>query len=372
MSIAQPVSRTCLIDASRLIVESLARSGADTFLGYPITPSNLIYTYAFQRLPLAVAAPDEITALQWMAGFSACGRIPFTATSYPGFALMSESIGMAHMMELPMVIVLAQRLGPSTGSATDSAQGDLLLLRGLLSGGYALPVLCPADFVDCWELPALAVRTALRLRSPVILLTSKEMVMTQRDLDLSLLPDIEPATRNLYSGPGPYETYAPAEHLVPPFLPVGNSAHQVRLSASTHDRTGVPGPASGDALANSIRLHEKTVANLAEFTRFDLDEQPGAQTIIVAWDVTALAAREAVSLLRGQGRRVSLLVPKTLIPLPPACLETIGRYRHVIVAEENLTGQLRELLFGSAGRDGLKGVNALGRLITPEEIAEAV
>ncbi|MEO0080875.1 MAG: hypothetical protein ABIL25_01115 [candidate division WOR-3 bacterium] len=372
MNIVKPDSHTCLIDGSRLIVESLARSGANTFLGYPITPSNLIYAYAFQRIPMAVPAPDEITALQWMAGLSASGRVPFTATSYPGFALMAESIGMAHMMELPMVIVLAQRLGPSTGSATDSGQGDLLLVRGLLSGGYALPVLCPADFADCWELPALAVRTALSLRTPVVVLTSKEMVMTQRDFDLSSLPEIESAFHNLYSGPGPYQTYAPEANLVPPFLPVGNSTHQVRLNASTHDAKGVPGPASGEALANSVRLQEKVIANLPDFTRFDLDEQTGAQTIIVAWDVTALAAREAVSLLRRQGRRVSLLIPKTLVPLPPVYLDIIGRYPRVIVAEENLTGQLRELLFGSAGRDGLKGVNALGRLITPEEIAEAV
>ncbi len=361
----------CLIDGSRLIVESLARAGADTFLGYPITPANLIYQYAFRRIPLAIAAPDEITALQWMAGFAACGRLPFTATSYPGFALMAESIGMSHMMELPMVIVLAQRLGPSTGSATDSAQGDLLLVRGLLSGGYSLPVLCPSSFADCWELPALAVQTALRLRSPVILLTSKEMVMTQRDWDLSSLTSITPARRDFYSGSAPYETYAPQSNLVPAFLPVGNSSHQVRLNASTHDTRGLPGPAAGPGLANALRLEKKVRNNLSDFTRFDLDEQAGAQTVIVSWDITALAAREATLLLRRQGRQVSLLIPKTLLPVPPIYLEILNRYSRIVIAEENFGGQLKEIIFGTYERPGVIPVNAVGRLLTPNEIAEA-
>ncbi len=73
-----------LIDGSRLIIESLARSGADAFIGYPITPANLLYLYGSQRMDLMLSAPDEITTLQWMAGLSATGKLPVTATSFPG------------------------------------------------------------------------------------------------------------------------------------------------------------------------------------------------------------------------------------------------------------------------------------------------
>ncbi|MBM3332594.1 hypothetical protein FJY68_12240 [candidate division WOR-3 bacterium] len=364
--------KLCLVDGSRLVIESLARAGADTFVGYPITPANLLYAYGFRRFPAALAAPDEITALQWMSGFSACGRLPVTATSFPGFALMVESLNMAHMMELPMLIVLAQRLGPSTGSATAGAQGDLQLVQGAISGGHAYPVLCPSNLIDCWDLAQLAVETATRLRSPVVLLTSKEMLMTQRDFDLASLPAITPPARAFYAGDEPFAAYSPADNLVPEFLPVGSSRHQVRLTASTHDRRGIHAHLAPEAMANTARLHYKAVRNLAYYTRFDIDEQAGADTLVCAWDTTALAAREAVATLRESGRAVSLLVPKTLLPVPPVYVETVSRYPRVVVAEENLNGQLRQVLFGAAGRSGVTGVNAIGRMVSPAEIAAAV
>jgi len=137
------------IDGSRLITEALVRAGADTFVGYPITPANLLYLYATKRFPTMLAAPDEITTLQWMSGFAVAGHIPVTATSYPGYALMVESIGMAAMMELPMVIVLVQRLGPATGTATCGAQGDLNVVYGTMSGGYPIPTFSISNYHDC-------------------------------------------------------------------------------------------------------------------------------------------------------------------------------------------------------------------------------
>ena len=134
------------------------RAGADVYVGYPITPANLVYTYASRRFPAVLPAPDEITALQWMAGLSAAGHLPVTATAFPGLALMVESVNMAYMMELPLLVILVQRMGPSTGTATGGAQGELLFLRGLISGGYSLPVLCIADTEDCWRLPPVALQ----------------------------------------------------------------------------------------------------------------------------------------------------------------------------------------------------------------------
>ncbi|MDW7992897.1 MAG: hypothetical protein RMK65_12440, partial [Anaerolineae bacterium] len=110
-------SHPVLTDGSRLIAEACVRAGADAYVGYPITPASLIFFYASRRFPIALAAPDEITALQWMAGLAAAGHLPVSATSFPGFALMVESFNMAYMMELPMLVVLAQRLGPATGTA---------------------------------------------------------------------------------------------------------------------------------------------------------------------------------------------------------------------------------------------------------------
>jgi 2-oxoglutarate ferredoxin oxidoreductase subunit alpha len=357
-----------LVNGSMLITEALARAGADVFVGYPITPANFLYAYGARRFPVALAAPDEITTVQWMSGFAAAGHVPVTATSFPGYALMIESINMAYMMELPMVIVLVQRLGPATGTATMGAQGDLLLLQGTVSGGYPLPTLCVSNMDDCWRISAEAMRTALRLRTPVVLLTSKEKVMTQRSFDISSLPPIEPASRRIYEGEGPYMSYMPAGDLVPPFLPVGNDSHQVRLTASTHDRLGLLQNSTPEALENTRRLPGKIEVNIDQFTFYDLDEQEGAGTMIVSYGLTAQAAREAAAQLRSEGVRVSLLVMKTLLPVPPVCLSILGRYGRVVIAEENLDGALRRILYGRAGRAGISGVNAIGRPVTPEEI----
>lgn len=370
LSLPENEHRLVLIDGSCLIVEACAQAGADVYVGYPITPASLIYTYASRRFPSVLAAPDEITVVHWMAGLSAAGRLPITATSFPGMALMVEGINMAYMMELPMLIVLAMRLGPSTGAATVGGQGELLFLSGLISGGYTLPAFCIADMDDCWRLPPAALRAAVDMRSPVVLLTSKEMVMTQRSFDLAGLPEITPVGRAFYDDPAPYRSYDAGGGLVPPFLPVGNPNHQVRLTASTHDVDGMLRSVTDGVLANTRRLQEKIEAQTSVLC--ELDEQAGAETLVVTYGITAGAAREAVTTLRGQGEVVSLLVAQTLLPIPDVYYEILGRYSHVVVAEENLQGQLALLLYGHRLPPGVRRVGGIGRMVRPEQIVREV
>ena len=362
-------SHVALVDGSRLITESCVRAGADVYVGYPITPASLIYAYASRRFSAVLPAPDEITTLQWMAGLAAAGRLPVTATSFPGFALMVESVNMAYMMELPMLIILVQRLGPSTGTATAGAQGNLSLMQGLISGGYPLPVFGIADMDDCYRLPAAALRTAVNLRTPVVLLTSKEMVMTERSLDLGRLDEVEPLQRQFYDGAAPYLPYA-AAGLTPPFLPPGNDRYQVRLTASTHDTRGILQHSTDEALANTRRLREKVEALTPVL--YDLDEQDEAEALVVTYGVTAGAAREAVASLRAQGTPVSLLVAQTLLPVPAAYYEVLDRYPRVVVAEENLRGQLAHLLFGHRLPQKVRVAGGIGHMIRPDQIAQGV
>jgi len=350
----------------------MARAGVDAYVGYPITPANWLYAYAQKRIPIALAAPDEITALQWSAGFAAAGKMPLTATSFPGFALMIESLNMAYMMELPLVVVLVQRMGPSTGSATTGAQGDLLLLRGCISGGYPLPVFCPSDVTSCWNLAAHAVETALALRTPVVLLTSKEMVMTGLSLDVAGLPEIERAPWNLYFGTEPYQSYRPGSDQVPPFIAVGSSDHQVRLNASTHDAEGQIRKATPAAVDNTHRLRTKIEGAPDRFDRFILDESDGADTLVITYGITAGAARDALELLRAQGSPVSLLILESLLPLPKGIDEILTRYANICIAEENENGLLAEILYGKHGLARVRCVNKIGNLVSPDEIITEV
>lgn len=357
-----------IIDGSRLVIESMARAGADTFIGYPITPANLLYQYAGRRLPMMLPAPDEITTVQWMSGLSACGRIPVTATSFPGFALMVESVNMAFMMELPMVIILVQRLGPATGTATCGAQGDISLLKGVISGGHKLPVLCSSDFADSWELAARSVSLSVELRTPVIFLTSKEEMMTRKSFDLALLSEIKHISRKFYSAGKPYLPYRAGSDLVPEFLAVADNRWQVRMNASTHDRRGILQHSGDEALNNTRRLEEKPVRHLPGYTYYELDEQEGAETLIVSFGISAAAAREAIDDIRESGRKVSLLIPKTILPVPDIYYEITGRYKRVIFAEENINAQYARIMFGEKLPEKIRPVGSLGSMIGSEDL----
>lgn len=359
-----------LLDGSRLIAESCARAGADAYIGYPITPASLIYSYASRCFPIVLPAPDEITALQWMAGLSAAGRLPVTATSFPGLALMVESINMAYMMELPMLIILVQRLGPSTGTATAGAQDDLRFVYGIISGGHPLPTFCIADTDDCWALPPLALQTAAELRTPVVLLTSKEMVTTERSFDLTGLTEIGRIERKFYDDTVPYRPYEAARAGVPPFLPIGHDHHQVRVTASTHDAEGILRHSAEEALANTRRLGAKVRAMVPAL--YDLEEPEGAEVLIVTYGITAGAAREAVRKLAERGLAASLLIARTLVPVSDIYYDIADRYARVVIAEENLQGQFAAMLFGDRPPDKVRVVGAIGHMVEPEQIVEEV
>lgn len=363
-------SSTVLIDSSRLIIESLARAGADSFVGYPITPANLLYLYASKRFPIFSAAPDEITTLQLMSGYATAGRVPVTATSFPGYALMIEGINMAVMMELPMVIILVQRLGPATGTATLGAQGDISLLQGTISGGMAIPAFSISSPLDCWELSAEAVDVAVKYRTPVVIFTSKEEVMTQYSFDTRTLRPITRIKREDLADDEANKTGG--NGLVPPLRPVTDRERQVRFTASTHDSNGIIQSTSPEGLDNSVRLHRKVVEHLAEYTHYDFEDQEGADTLIVSFGITAQAAREAVGKMSKSRHKAALLVAKTLLPIPKIYYDICSRYRRVFFAEENLTGQYRQLMFGATPPEHIRGINQFGKMITPETIREAV
>ena len=360
--------KNVLTDASLLITEACVQSGADAFIGYPITPSNRFYAYGAKRYPLFLAGPDEITVLQWMAGLSSAGKIPVTATAFPGFALMLEGFNMAYMMELPMLIILTQRLGPSTGSATTGAQGDLSLLNGCISGGYPVPVFCPSNFEDAWTLAEESIKTAIKFRTPVILLTSKEMVMTQKSIDISTLSEIKQVNRNYNGIELPYKSYKAGDDLIPPFIPVGNNEYQVRMNASTHDNEGLIRKGNPESLANTKRLQEKFQKRIDEITFYELDEDNGSDNLIVTYGISSEAARDTVLKLRSNGEKISLLIVKTLLPVPKKIIEIINSYQKVTFVEENISGQYEKIIYGEASKENVKSVNKIGSLISPSEI----
>lgn len=359
-------------DASMLITEACVKAGADVFVGYPITPSNRFYEYGTQRFPSFLAGPDEITVMQWMAGYSAAGKFPVSATAFPGLALMTEGLNMAYAMELPMLLILTQRLGPSTGSATTGAQGDLMFLNGSISGHYPIPVFSHSNFEDSWDMTYEAIKTAIKFRTPVILLTSKELVMTNKSFDLSKLKDIKPVEKFSTKVVEPYKPYKSGEEMVPPYIPLGDDKYQVRINASTHNDAGLIKKNDPESMANTKRLKEKFEKRIDEITFYDFDDQKDAKKLVVTYGISADAARDAVSELRNSGEKVSLLVVKTMIPVPPKVMKIMDGFDSVIFVEENIGGIYKEIVYGKNAPKKVSSVNKIGSLISPSEIVKAV
>jgi len=361
-----------MIDASRIITEAVVQSGADVFVGYPITPSNLFYTYSKERFPEFLAGPDEISVLQWMCGYSAAGKIPVTATAFPGLALMTETLNMAYMMELPMVLIITQRLGPSTGSATTGAQGDLKFLDGIISGGFPMPIFSPSNFNDAWTLSNEAVKTAVKFRTPVIILTSKELVMTQKSFDINSLEPLEKVDRTPKAFEPPYKPYKAGEDMVPTFYPLGNKEHQVRFNSSTHDGDGLIRKGTPESIANTWRLREKLEKRVDEYSFFELDSENGADDLIVTWGVSADASIDAVNSMRSSGKKVSLLIVKTILPISQKIYNIIDSYKTVTFAEENMTGMFKEMIFGKRNNLNVKTATKFGSMLTPSDIEKII
>jgi 2-oxoglutarate ferredoxin oxidoreductase subunit alpha len=297
------------------------------------------------------------------------GARAMTATSGPGMSLYSESLGLAIMGEIPLVVVDVQRLGPATGGATTVGQGDVQFARWGTSGGYPIVVLAPSTIAECYTLTMRSFDLAERFRSPVVLLTDKELNLTTQAVDADDLAPVPVRERPLASGGAPYR-YDP-EDGVPPMRRYGDGL--VRFTGSTHDEQAVitKNPATVGAL--NRHLAAKIDAHSDELELAVLDLEPEATTLVVSYGTTAGSVREAVRRRRAEGRPVSAVTVHSLWPVPERTLSrALQGVDRVVVAELNL-GQYRREIERIAGAREVIGVHRVdGELITPTEILEAV
>lgn len=371
-----------LIDGSTAIVRGALDAGCDFFAGYPITPASSILTGMMRELPrlggVAIQGEDEIASIGFCIGAAMAGSRALTATSGPGLSLYSESIGLAIMGEVPLVIVDVQRLGPATGGATTVAQGDVQFVRWGTSGGLPVIVLAPASVPDCYHLTRRAFELAERFRCPVFLLSDKELNMTIRSVEVGAAggaPRPRPAAPPaMPAAPGtPFRPYRfePPDG-VPPRVPLGG-AERVRFTGSTHDERAF---LTKDP-ATVARLNEHLAAKIErhrdEIELVDFDPAPGARVLVLGYGVTAGAQRAAVRALRRRGVRVSSLVVRSLWPLPESALaRAFEGIERIVVAELN-AGLYRREIERLAGGRPVVGVHRLdGRPIAAAEIEQAV
>ncbi len=366
-----------LLSGNRMLALGALEAGCRFFSGYPITPSSEIYETMMRELParngLALAAPDEITALAQCVGASMAGYKAMTATSGPGWCLMIETVQYAVMTETPVVVALVQRLGPSTGGATQGAQGDVLLAEFCTSGGYTVPVFAPATARQCYEVAQAAFHWSERLRAPVVILSDKEVGMTFEDVDHASLKPWPRVDRKAFQASArAFLTYAcDCVEEPPAFAPVGGS-ERVVATGSAHDRAGRLRKNAPEVIELLAHLQAKIAAHAAEMALFEEEPAANPDTLVLSYGISARAARAAYRRLRAEGRRVSFLQLLTLFPIPAAVIRRAAEgCARVVVVEENLTGLYASVLEPLVGPQRLVRVNRLGRMIAPGEIIAA-
>jgi 2-oxoglutarate ferredoxin oxidoreductase subunit alpha len=360
-----------------MLAEGALAAGCRFFAGYPITPASEVYEVMMRELPvlggLALSAPDEISSLCYCVGASLRGVKAMTATSGPGWALMIETAQYALMTETPVVVALVQRLGPSTGGATQGAQGDVCLAELSTSGGYTVPVFSPSNAAECFELAVHAFNWSERLRTPVLLLSDKEVGMTSEVVDGEALEIPALVNRRMATYKADYAPYAAqGPEYVPAFASVGGEI-KATVTGSAHDPEGCLRKNSPQVLDVLERLQRKIEAHAEEIAMVVPDLDPDARCLLISYGVTARAARQAVGTLRTEGLHISSLQIQSLFPIPRKWLDwAVAGLEAVFVAEENLTGQYRNALTPYLSGKRIYGINRIGSMISPREIVRAV
>lgn len=367
-----------LVEGNEAIAIAAIKAGCRFFAGYPITPATTIFSTMLKRLPplggICLQGEDEISSMGFCLGASMAGMKAMTATSGPGISLCSEQISFAIGSEIPIVIVDVQRLGPSTGSATKGADGDIQFLRWGHSSGLPAAVLAPVDVKDCFELTVQAFNLAERYRCPVFLAANKEISMTRESIDMETLKWPRPHSRPAAKANQDFLPFKVSEeNLVPPFLPIGGE-RLVRQTSSTHGPDGYITIDPERIAVNQIRLLSKLTSAVADFTFFDFFSGPETDTLLMTYGVTGRAAKAAAESHRFEhGPTVDLLILKTLWPVPEQLILAKARnYKRVIVVEMNLGLYVREIqrLLPNAHIDFFGQMN--GELITPDQIMELI
>ena len=363
------------IEGNEAIALGAMAAGCNFFAGYPITPATTIFNAMLNLLPpeggVCLQGEDEIASIGYCLGASMGGAKVMTATSGPGISLYSEQISFAIGSEIPVVIVDIQRLGPSTGSATRGADGDIQFLRWGSSGGQPVVVLAPVDAKDCYTLTMHAFNLAERFRCPVFIASNKEIGMTRESVDLRSVETPYIIERTRAPGDIPFLPFrAQSDAGVPEFLPIGGDV-PVRQTSSTHGPDGYITTDPEVIAETQTRLTEKLASTIDEFSFYEEIGEPGADTLVIAYGVTARAAKVAVSEVNNGGGRVSLLVLKTLWPVPESLIRQKAEpANQVMVVEMNLGQYVREIQRVLPD----KKVSFLGRmngsLITPRQIKE--
>ena len=360
------------------LIAAAERSGLRLFYAsYPITPaSELLHELSRHKNfgVITLQAEDEIAAANVALGAAFAGQLAVTGTSGPGMDLKAETLGLAVIMELPMIIVDVQRGGPSTGLPTKTEQGDLLLAMFGRHGESPMPVLAAASPSDCFAMALEAARIAVTYRTPVILLSDTFLTNSSEPWkvpEIDSLPVIDP---NFAEANGePFLPYVRDEKLARPWAVPGTLGLVHRIGGlEREDRTGNISydPVNHETMTYLRR--DKVEGIAADIPPLEVDDPDGdAKLLILGWGSSLGTIRAATRRVREQGRTVATAHLRHLNPFPSNTGEVVRAYQKVLIPEMNL-GQLAMLIRAKFLVDATSFAKVQGLPIFAEDLEEEI
>ncbi len=351
--------------------------GCRFYAGYPITPSTELMEIASLKLPkiggVFIQMEDEIGSICAIIGASIAGLKSMTATSGPGFSLMQEGIGFAHMAEIPCVIINVMRSGPSTGFPTGPSQSDVMQTRWGTHGDHPAIVLTPASVKEIFFETVRAFNLAEQYRTPVIILYDEIIGHMREAVTLPEPGEIEIIERPQKVSSDIYKPYDRNNGHIPPLIPFGEG-HRFHITGLYHGPDGFPTNDTrliGEACKKMMEKIENNKERICKNEEFYLDD---ATVGIVAYGVSAKSAKFAVKELRKQGVKAGLLRPLTIWPFPDEAVRKLADQVETIIVPEMNMGQIKnEVERAAQGKCEIKGLNRVDtEPIRPDQIMDMV
>ncbi|MDH5595870.1 MAG: 2-oxoacid:acceptor oxidoreductase subunit alpha [Candidatus Bathyarchaeota archaeon] len=360
------------------IAEGAIAAGCRFFAGYPITPASEIAEHMSRRFPqiggIFVQFEDELASMAAILGASWTGVKSMTSTSGPGFSLMQENIGLGVMMEVPTVIVNAQRGGPSTGLPTLTGQGDVMQTKWGSHGQYEIIALSPDSPQEAFDLTIRCFNLAEKYRVPVILLASETVAHSAGKVVVPPEDEIELVYRKKPKvPPEEYLPYKPDEDLVPPMACAGEG-YTITTTGLTHDEKGYPDTTAEAQeklvrrLNDKIRKHRKDIVDVKE------ENMEDAEIAVVSYGQVSRPTKRAVKMAREEGIKAGSIKLVTIWPFAEHVIQKWAKQVEYFIVPELNYGQI----FLEVKREAEGNAKTIllprmgGALITPREIYQEI
>jgi 2-oxoglutarate ferredoxin oxidoreductase subunit alpha len=335
------------------LIAASQKSKLQLFLGsYPITPASDILHELSKHKSFGVKvfqAEDEIAAITSAIGASYGGALGVTSTSGPGMALKAEAMGLAVMLEIPLLICNIQRGGPSTGLPTKTEQSDLLQAYYGRNGECPMPVISASTPSDCFNAVYEAFRISVQHMTPVIFLSDGYIANGAEPWKFPKAEDLPPITVNFKKQLGDHEAnfqpYLRDEKLVRPWAIPGTPGLEHRIGGI--EKQNITGNVSYDPENHQlmVKIRQEKVDKIADYVpeqKLDSGPEKG-KLLVIGWGSTYGSIKSAVAELQAEGQAVSHAHIRYLRPLPRNLGSILRNFEQVLIPELN-NGQLIKII----------------------------